>query len=116
MQRILLSTFCLFVSLFTQAQGITWVQYIVNQKQESVLPAYMVTIQNNGQVIYQGLKQTPYNGFITGKLMPGEWQKLEALLKPLSNTTYTADKEVIEEYGQRHLIWQTSQGVKRRMN
>ncbi|MGI9192714.1 MAG: energy transducer TonB family protein, partial [Chitinophagaceae bacterium] len=38
------------------------------------------------------------------------------LLKPLSNTTYTADKEVIEEYGQRHLIWQTSQGVKRRMN
>lgn len=116
MLRSTLTAFILFVTLFSKAQGITWVQYIVNQKQENVLPAYIVSIQNNGQVFYQGIKQAPFNGFIMGKLMPGEWQKLEAFLKPLSNTTYTAEREIIEEYGQRHLLWQTPQGLKRRMN
>lgn len=116
MLRRTLTAYILFVTLFSKAQGITWVQYIVNQKQESVLPAYMVSIQNNGQVIFQGIKQAQFNGIIMGKLLPGEWQKLEALLKPLSNTTYTAEREIIEEYGQRHLLWQTPQGLKRRMN
>lgn len=98
------------------AQGISLVQYIVNQKKESNLPAYLVTIQSNGQVIYQGIQQAVFNGFIDGKLMAGEWQKLETLLKPLSSITYTADKGVMEEYGQRHLLWQTPQGLKKRVN
>lgn len=98
------------------AQGITWVQYIVNQKKESHLPAYLVTIHSNGQVTYQGIQQAVFNGFINGKLMAGEWQKLESQLKPLSSMTYTADKGVMEEYGQRHLLWQTAQGLKKRVN
>lgn len=113
--RLFFAAFFLFVQQ-SFAQSISWVQYIVNQKQESHLPAYVLTIQSNGQVTYQGIHQAPFAGFIIGKLMPGEWQKLESQLKPLSSMTYTADKGVIEEYGQRHLLWQTPQGLKKRIN
>ena len=98
------------------AQGISWVQYIVNQKHESNLQAYVVSIHSNGQITYQGIQRAPFAGFITGKLLPGEWQKLETQLKPLSSMTYTADKGVMEEYGQRHILWQTAQGLKKRVN